>query len=194
LHYTVNDDEMKDGDLVVVDIGAEYDYYCADLTRTYPVSGTFTKRQRELNNKDKFANETYLKNVSIGSYDLSKLNYAKQLNVLLKLKPVQNLLTGKLILKKIKDNWQKYDNTLINPYDMIRWEFMSCSKRTIGEYPDESSGFFNKSFCIFNINIFFLPVVNKLFTEQQTLKEFIEKNRIELEKKYDLSQLENLDS
>jgi len=50
LHYTVNDDEMKDGDLVVVDIGAEYDYYCADLTRTYPVSGTFTKRQRELYN------------------------------------------------------------------------------------------------------------------------------------------------
>ena len=48
LHYTVNDGEMKDGDLVVVDIGAKYNYYCADLTRTYPVSGTFTKRQREL--------------------------------------------------------------------------------------------------------------------------------------------------
>ena len=35
---------------MVVDVGAEYDYYCADLTRTYPVSGSFTKRQKELYN------------------------------------------------------------------------------------------------------------------------------------------------
>lgn len=48
LHYTVNKDTLKDGDLVVVDIGAEVNYYCGDLTRTYPVSGTFTARQREL--------------------------------------------------------------------------------------------------------------------------------------------------
>ena len=50
LHYTDNSGTMRDGDLVVVDIGAEYRYYCADLTRTYPVSGTFTDRQRELYN------------------------------------------------------------------------------------------------------------------------------------------------
>jgi len=48
LHYTVNNRAMKAGDLVVVDIGAEYEHYCADITRTYPVSGTFTPRQREL--------------------------------------------------------------------------------------------------------------------------------------------------
>ncbi|HXW85990.1 MAG TPA: aminopeptidase P N-terminal domain-containing protein [Candidatus Bathyarchaeia archaeon] len=48
LHYTANNQKMKAGDLVVVDIGAEYGYYCGDLTRTYPVSGTFSKRQREL--------------------------------------------------------------------------------------------------------------------------------------------------
>ncbi len=50
LHYTSNADTLQNGQLVVVDIGAELDYYCADLTRTYPVSGTFTKRQRELYN------------------------------------------------------------------------------------------------------------------------------------------------
>ncbi len=50
LHYFDNQDVMRKGDLVVVDIGAEYDYYCADLTRTYPVSGTFTPRQREIYN------------------------------------------------------------------------------------------------------------------------------------------------
>ncbi len=48
LHYNVNNEVLKDGDLVVVDIGAEYNYYCADLTRTYPVSGKFTVRQKEI--------------------------------------------------------------------------------------------------------------------------------------------------
>lgn len=48
LHYMTNRGLMQAGDLVVVDIGASYDYYCADLTRTYPVSGKFTARQREI--------------------------------------------------------------------------------------------------------------------------------------------------
>lgn len=50
LHYFKNNRLMKKGDLVVVDIGAEIDYYCADLTRTYPVSGIFTNRQRDVYN------------------------------------------------------------------------------------------------------------------------------------------------
>jgi Xaa-Pro aminopeptidase len=50
LHYNHNNGTVKNGDVVVVDIGAELDNYCADLTRTYPVSGTFTKRQKELYN------------------------------------------------------------------------------------------------------------------------------------------------
>lgn len=48
LHYSPSDRIIKRGELVVVDIGAEYNYYCADLTRTYPVSGKFTQRQREI--------------------------------------------------------------------------------------------------------------------------------------------------
>lgn len=50
LHYVNRDEELREGDLVVVDIGAEYGYYAADLTRTYPVSGAFTPRQREIYN------------------------------------------------------------------------------------------------------------------------------------------------
>ncbi|MCK5632424.1 aminopeptidase P N-terminal domain-containing protein [bacterium] len=48
LHYTSNNGQLVDGDLVVVDIGAQIGNYCADITRTYPVSGSFTKRQKEL--------------------------------------------------------------------------------------------------------------------------------------------------
>jgi Xaa-Pro aminopeptidase len=48
LHYNANRRTMQDGDLVVIDIGAEYFYYTADITRTYPVNGKFTPRQREI--------------------------------------------------------------------------------------------------------------------------------------------------
>ena len=48
LHYNSNTRQMRDGDLVVVDIGAEYGAYAGDVTRTYPVSGKFSPRQREI--------------------------------------------------------------------------------------------------------------------------------------------------
>lgn len=50
LHYVFNNQECKDGELVLMDFGAEYGGYCADLTRTVPVNGKFTKRQREVYN------------------------------------------------------------------------------------------------------------------------------------------------
>jgi Xaa-Pro aminopeptidase len=48
LHYDQNVGTCDDGELVVVDIGARYGYYCGDLTRTYPANGRFTERQREI--------------------------------------------------------------------------------------------------------------------------------------------------
>ncbi len=48
LHYNANKRRVGANELVLVDIGAEYSYYTADLTRTYPSSGRFTPRQREL--------------------------------------------------------------------------------------------------------------------------------------------------
>jgi len=46
LHYTLNNKVCKKGDLLLMDIGANYGMYAADLTRTVPVSGTFTSRQK----------------------------------------------------------------------------------------------------------------------------------------------------
>ncbi|MDX2036974.1 MAG: Xaa-Pro aminopeptidase [Isosphaeraceae bacterium] len=48
LHHNSNRRTAEAGELVVVDIGAEYFYYTADITRTFPISGTFTPRQREI--------------------------------------------------------------------------------------------------------------------------------------------------
>jgi Xaa-Pro aminopeptidase len=50
LHYIANNQECRDGELVLMDFGAEYGGYCADLTRTVPVNGKFTKRQKEVYN------------------------------------------------------------------------------------------------------------------------------------------------
>jgi len=48
LHYTANNAELQDGDLVLIDAGAEYQYYASDITRTFPVNGRFTPAQKEL--------------------------------------------------------------------------------------------------------------------------------------------------
>ena len=46
LHYTANDCQIGDGDLVLIDAGCEYQYYCGDITRTFPANGKFTDTQR----------------------------------------------------------------------------------------------------------------------------------------------------
>ncbi len=46
LHYTENDCVLNDGDLLLIDAGAEFDCYAADITRTFPVNGTFSGEQR----------------------------------------------------------------------------------------------------------------------------------------------------
>jgi Xaa-Pro aminopeptidase len=50
LHYVSNNAVCNDGELILMDFGAEYGNYCADLTRTVPVNGKFTKRQKEVYN------------------------------------------------------------------------------------------------------------------------------------------------
>jgi len=50
LHYIANNQVCKDGELLLMDFGAEYGGYCADLTRTVPVNGKFTRRQKNIYN------------------------------------------------------------------------------------------------------------------------------------------------
>lgn len=48
LHYIRNRDQLNDGDLLLIDAGAEYDGYASDITRTFPVNGKFSGPQRDL--------------------------------------------------------------------------------------------------------------------------------------------------
>ncbi len=50
LHYVENNQECRDGELILMDFGAEYGNYCADLTRTIPVNGKFGRRQKTIYN------------------------------------------------------------------------------------------------------------------------------------------------
>ena len=50
MHYDQNDRLMKDGDMILFDLGAECGYYAADVSRTYPVNGKFTEQQKTLYN------------------------------------------------------------------------------------------------------------------------------------------------
>ena len=48
LHYTSNSDRLRDRDLLLIDAGAEYELYASDITRTFPVSGRFSRAQRDV--------------------------------------------------------------------------------------------------------------------------------------------------
>jgi Xaa-Pro aminopeptidase len=77
LHYDQNIRRMRGGDVVVVDIGARYGYYCADITRTYPVGGRFSERQREIYNIVLGAQEAVIEALRPGLsiFDLRKIAY-----------------------------------------------------------------------------------------------------------------------
>lgn len=48
IHYMKNDQLIKDGDLVLIDIGAEYNHYSGDVTRTFPANGKFSEKQKQI--------------------------------------------------------------------------------------------------------------------------------------------------
>ena len=50
MHYVTNREEIRDGTLLLMDLGAKYKNYCSDITRTFPANGKFTDRQRQIYN------------------------------------------------------------------------------------------------------------------------------------------------
>ena len=48
LHYGENDQIVNDGEMVLIDLGSAYGHYCADISRTFPINGKFTDRQKQL--------------------------------------------------------------------------------------------------------------------------------------------------
>lgn len=68
LHYTHNNAEIKDGDLILIDAGCELDYYASDITRTFPANGKFTAPQRQLYQLVLDANYAAIAQVKAGNH------------------------------------------------------------------------------------------------------------------------------
>jgi len=68
LHYTQNDEQVKKGDLVLVDAGCEYEYYASDVTRTFPASGKFSKAQEQIYNIVLAAQEAAIDTIKPGNH------------------------------------------------------------------------------------------------------------------------------
>lgn len=66
LHYTDNHAQLKDGEMLLIDVGADYQYYCADVSRTYPVNGKFTEEQAYWYNVLLRAQELVIQNMGPG--------------------------------------------------------------------------------------------------------------------------------
>src|SRR6266849_1335102 len=72
LHYSDDDKIMKDGDVVVMDVAGEYAMYASDITRTAPVNGKFTARQREIYNIVLGAQEAAIQAFQLGKSTLER--------------------------------------------------------------------------------------------------------------------------
>jgi len=68
LHYIDNCERLKDGDLLLIDAGAEKDYYASDITRTFPVNGKYSKEQKAIYNLVLQAQEAAIKQVKPGNH------------------------------------------------------------------------------------------------------------------------------
>lgn len=87
LHYVTNNEVANDNELILFDLGATSDLYCADISRTYPVNGKFSHRQKELYQMVLDANEMVINKIKPG-VTMQELNdlvvkfYAKELKKL----------------------------------------------------------------------------------------------------------------
>ena len=79
LHYVTNDSKIKDGDLILFDLGAQYKYYNGDISRTFPINGKFTERQKEVYNSVLYVNQRIIEEMKPGVKFLELNSLAKSL-------------------------------------------------------------------------------------------------------------------
>lgn len=93
LHYNFNDQQCKNGDLLLIDAGAEYNYYSGDITRTFPVNGKFTAVQKKVYQGVLKIQKEIISSIKPGLYfkDLHKMGEEKLTDLMFEL----GLLSGK---------------------------------------------------------------------------------------------------
>ena len=110
LHYVENDKPCKDGDILLLDVGAEYANYNADLTRTIPVNGKYTKRQKEVYNAVLRVHQSAIKMLRPG---VQYFEFHKEIQKL-----VESELVGLKLISKTDIKNQHPDRPLFQKYFM----------------------------------------------------------------------------
>lgn len=105
LHYIENNQECKSGDVILLDVAAEYANYSSDLTRCIPVNGTFTKRQKDVYNAVLHVKKEAEKLLVPGTY----LNeYHKEVGLIMESQLVNLGLIDKTDIKNQDPEWPAY--------------------------------------------------------------------------------------
>ena len=104
LHYIENSKELKDGELMLIDAGCEWNLYASDITRTTPINGKFSEPQKEIYNKILEAQEKIIKAIKpkMTKQKLQKLSEKLLTQVMLDLKILKGSLKQNLKDKKFK--------------------------------------------------------------------------------------------
>jgi len=106
LHYTENNRECKAGELVLLDVAAEYANYNSDLTRTIPVSGRFTKRQKDVY---KSVLKVMREAMSMMGTSVVYFDYHREVEKIMASELVRlKLMTKKEFTKEISSSLRKY--------------------------------------------------------------------------------------
>lgn len=105
LHYIENNQQVKDGDLILIDVGAEYANYSSDMTRTIPVGGKFSKRQREVYEAVKRVKDDATKMLVPGTY---WKEFHEEVGKLMTKELLDLKLLDKADVKNEDPNWPAY--------------------------------------------------------------------------------------
>ncbi|WP_395376020.1 aminopeptidase P N-terminal domain-containing protein [Marinicella sp. W31] len=125
LHYNHNNKNLQNGELVLIDAGAEYDYYASDITRTIPVSGQFNSRQKDLYSVVLSAQEQAIEAVKPGNHWLDPHEAA-----------VEVLVQGLLDLKIMQGSVEQIleEKTYTQYYMHMTGHWLGLDVHDVGDY------------------------------------------------------------
>ncbi len=130
LHYIQNNQECKDGDVILLDVGAEYANYASDLTRSIPVNGRFTERQRAVYNAvlnvKKQAEKMLVPGTLIPEYH-------KEVGLLMQDELLKLNLIDKTDIKNQDPNWPAYKKYFMHGTS----HFIGLDTHDVGLYNEE---------------------------------------------------------
>ncbi|MBR9988431.1 MAG: Xaa-Pro dipeptidase, partial [Gemmatimonadetes bacterium] len=125
LHYTANSAPLKSGDLLLVDAGVRADMYCADITRTFPISGRFSEPQRALYDVVQAAHDAAISCIAAGR-SIADMDDAA-LRVL-----VAGMIDLRLLAGAIDDIIEKKEYRQYFPHRVSHW--IGLDVHDAGEY------------------------------------------------------------